>query len=182
MRLPGTSSSLHIAPPLPLYFVSSPPSSPLSSPLRPHMSTVRDQAFWEDIKEKVNAFRSDGFKDCENLKDYSPVQLKPSLTSVLHRVGVKFSPTDEDEGSKKSDVWVCLVDDCCKWKDEPRLIQLSASSSNNGTSHLTERHNIASQKTVSHKRNVSRLSKMMDISRDGFQDDPVRWWQVRASH
>jgi len=102
------------------------------------------------------------------------IVLKSSKShSVLDVCGVRL----KEKGSNKP--WfLCLMGKCFT---QCTAIKITAQSTSNATSHLSDKHNIIASKTEAHNRNVVSLQKIVVGAGEQFREDPTLWFEINLA-
>lgn len=116
------------------------------------------------------------YKKYPYLQEAEVIKVPKNSRSVLDMCGVRLR--QQLDNGKQTYWFVCLLGKCFH---EREVIKLSKSSTANGTTHLSTKHNILASKTAAHQRNVATLRKHIEGADETFQRDPTRWFEVNIS-
>lgn len=124
------------------------------------------------VADRCKAFLNAKRSTHPDLKDgkFIPIATKRKSTSVLTECGVRVQATS---GKK---YFVCFRSPC-----NGRTILLSGTSTNNGTMHVKEVHQLTSKKTLTATANAQRIRDYINISNSAFMEAPNRWFQINIS-
>ena len=125
------------------------------------------------VSDRIKAFLEDP-QWPEHIKDPQLKQMKRRSSSILTENGVRIVDGDGCEW------FLCLLGQCSE-KSKPVWIKCSKNASSNATEHLKTQHCIVSSKTISQQQTIHQLSKQIDLSRNSFKADPLRWFKVQIS-
>ena len=120
------------------------------------------------MSDRIKAFLDDP-QWLEHIKDPQLKQIKRQTSLILTENGVRAVDGDGCEW------FLCLLGQCSE-KSKLVWIKYSKNASSNAIEHLKTQHCIVCSKAISQQWTICQLSKKINLSRNSFEANLLRWF------